>query len=287
MIVLLLGVGLLAYPSVSDWWNSLYQSRAYASYVEAVSNLDKAEYDRIWGEAERYNSDLARDGFIWNMTDEQREEYIKQLKVGNSEVVGYITIDKINVELPIYLSTDEKVLQQAIGHFEGTSLPVGGPSTHAVLTGHRGLPSARLFSDLDKVVEGDIFQIKVLDRTLSYQVDQIRIVEPTDLSNLLIEEGKDYCTLVTCTPYGVNTHRLLVRGHRVDNPHGDAKVVSDAIIIESVFVAPVIAIPVLALLLIGFLFTTGRRRPSRRDASELARVEYEEVPVNVELPKLE
>ena len=254
------GIGFLAYPGVSDWWNSFHSSRAVMSYTEAISNLDTSEYDRIWEQGEEYNARLAETGPLWIMTDEQMQDYQNQLKVGDLEVIGSITIDKINVNLPLYLTTSESVLQVAVGHLEGTSLPVGGPSTHSVFSGHRGLPSARLFTDLDKLVAGDTFQLHVLNRTLTYQVDQIRIVEPTDLSDLQILEGQDLCTLVTCTPYGINTHRLLVRGHRVTNPHGDAKVTSDALQIESFIVAPVIAAPVLVLLLVGFLFSTRKRK---------------------------
>ena len=194
-------------------------------------------------------------------------EYNRQLAVTDSGIMGYIDIPKIRVTLPIYHGTDETILQIAIGHIAGTSLPVGGASTHCVVSGHRGLPSARLFTDIDKLVEGDTFTMTVLNRTVTYEVDQIRIVEPTDLSNLQIEEGKDYCTLVTCTPYGINTHRLLVRGHRVANANGEANVIADALQIEPVYVAPVVAAPMLIILLILLFVMTSEpfRKKGRKD----------------------
>jgi sortase A len=201
------------------------------------------------------------------MTDEQMAEYNRQLAVTDSGIIGYIDIPKIRVTLPIYHGTDDTILQIAIGHIAGTSLPVGGASTHCVVSGHRGLPSARLFTDIDKLVEGDTFTMTVLNRTVTYEVDQIRIVEPTDLSNLQIEEGKDYCTLVTCTPYGINTHRLLVRGHRVANANGEANVIADALQIEPVYVAPAVAAPMLIILLILLFVMTSEpfRKKGRKD----------------------
>ena len=187
------------------------------SYIDAVNNVDPAEYERILQAAEVYNQNLAENGvkFVW--TDEERAEYEQQLSIDGSDIMGYITIDKIGVRLPIHHGTEESVLQTAIGHLEWSSLPVGGESSHCIVSGHRGLPSARLFTDIDKMQEGDIFTLSVLDRTFTYQVDQISTVLPYELENLQIEPGKDYCTLVTCTPYGINTHRLLVRGVRIPN----------------------------------------------------------------------
>ena len=255
--IVLLGLGLIAYPGFADWWNSFHQSRAVASYAESVANLDASKYSEMLASAEAYNADLAKTGVRWIMTDEQMAEYNRQLAVTDSGIMGYIDIPKIRVTLPIYHGTDETILQIAIGHIAGTSLPVGGASTHCVVSGHRGLPSARLFTDIDKLVEGDTFTMTVLNRTVTYEVDQIRIVEPTDLSNLQIEEGKDYCTLVTCTPYGINTHRLLVRGHRVANANGEANVIADALQIEPVYVAPVVAAPMLIILLILLFVMTS------------------------------
>ena len=258
--ILLLGVGIFAYPTFSDYWNSFHQSQAVTSYVENVANLDTEQYEALWNEAVAYNKKLAKTGIQWNMTDEEKEEYNEYLKVDDSGIMGYIDIPVIDCSLPIYHGTDESVLQVAIGHIEGSSLPVGGEGSHCVISGHRGLPSARLFTDLDKLVEGDIFILHTLDATLTYEVDQIRIVEPTDLSDLQIEGGKDYCTLVTCTPYGINTHRLLVRGHRIENQNAtDIRVSADATQVDPVQVAPFIATPILIVLLI-WVFVGGRRK---------------------------
>ncbi len=262
-LMALTGIGLIAYPTFADWWNNFHQARAVASYAEAVASLDETQYDEILASAEKYNKELAKTGSIWQMDDEQREKYYNELKINESGIMGYIDIPKINITLPIYHGIDETVLEVAIGHLEGTSLPVGGKSSHCVVSGHRGLPSARLFTDIDKLVEGDTWTMTVLGRTVTYEVDQIRVVEPTDLSNLQIEKGKDYCTLVTCTPYGVNTHRLLVRGHRVANAQGEAEVVADALLIESTYIIPFISVPILLLLFIVAMFTTGRQSKAR------------------------
>ena len=264
VFVFLTGVALILYPTFADWWNSFHQSRAVASYMDSVSALDTERYEEILAEADAYNQKLAETGVIWTLDEEQEKEYNDQLNVNDSGIMGYIDIPKINITLPIYHGIDEAVLQVAIGHIAGSSLPVGGENTHCIVSGHRGLPSARLFTDLDKLVDGDTFTMTVLNRTVTYQVDQIRIVEPTDLSDLLIEEGKDYCTLVTCTPYGINTHRLLVRGHRVANAQGDAPVIADAMQIETIYIAPFLAVPILILLVIGMFILTGRQQRRNR-----------------------
>ncbi len=264
VLIAAVGLGLLLYPTFSDWWNSFHQARAVSSYMEAVADLDKADYEKILDAADEYNRKLALTGVQWKMTDKQKAEYKKQLNVNTTGIMGYISIPKIHVELPVYHGIEDEVLQVAIGHLEGTSLPVGGPSSHCSVSGHRGLPSARLFSDLDKIIEGDTFTLTVLNRTLTYQVDQIRVVVPTDLSDLQIKKGKDYCTLITCTPYGINTHRLLVRGHRVANAQGDALVTADAMQIEAIFIAPFFAIPIIILLLLLMLNRTGVAQRSNR-----------------------
>ena len=265
----LFGLGLILYPSVADWWNSFHQSRAVASYAQKVANLDTSEYDRILAEAEVYNNNLANNGINWIMSDEEIAAYEKELDITGTGIMGYITIPKIDVELPIYHGIDDAVLQIAIGHLSETSLPVGGPTTHCVVSGHRGLPSAKLFTDIDKLVEGDTWTVNILNKTLTYEVDQVRVVLPSDLSNLQLEQGKDYFTLVTCTPYGINTHRLLVRGHRVDNAQGEANVIADALQIEPVYIAPFVAIPFIVLLIIIMLVSTGymkRRKKIRKKA---------------------
>ena len=269
----LLGLGLILYPSVADWWNSLHQSRAVAAYAQKVANLDSSEYDRILAEAEAYNNKLAAKGIKWTMNEEEIAAYEEELDITGTGIMGYITIPKIHVELPIYHGIDDAVLQIAIGHLPETSLPVGGESTHSVVSGHRGLPSAKLFTDIDKLVEGDTWTVNVLNRTLTYEVDQIRVVEPSDLSNLKIEQGKDYFTLITCTPYGINTHRLLVRGHRVDNAQGEANVIADALQIEPVYIAPFVALPFIFILLIVMLVSTEYNR-RRKKIREKAKKEY-------------
>lgn len=226
------GLAMLAYPTVSDWWNVRHQSRVVMDYVADVEEMSQDEIDAQIACAFEYNRAIARNGVNWRHNAEQVKEYLAQLTSPNRTVMGYVSIEKIGVMLPIYHTTDESVLATSIGHLEGSSLPVGAASyqehdgtvgdatdgAHCVLSGHRGLPSARLFTDLNKLAEGDTFQLIVLDRLMTYRVDQIKVVEPTDLSDLDVELGRDLCTLVTCTPYGINTHRLLVRGTRIPTP---------------------------------------------------------------------
>ncbi|MFR7451693.1 MAG: class C sortase [Gemmiger sp.] len=267
VLVFLVGLSLLLYPTVSDYWNSLHQSRAIASYAEQVATLDNAAYDALWAEARAYNDTLRTKTDRFTLTDEELAEYNATLNVPGTNVIGYIEIPKIDCYLPIYHGTDEATLQVGVGHLEGSSLPVGGAGTHCVLSGHRGLPSAKLFTDLDQLAEGDTFVLYVLDETLTYEVDQIRIVEPQEVDELAIEDGQDYCTLVTCTPYGINTHRLLVRGHRVENAEtgqAAARVSADAMQVDTAAVAPLVAVPLLLLLLFGLLFKTRRRRRPRK-----------------------
>jgi sortase A len=265
LLTLLIGAGLIAYPSFANWWNSFHQSRAVASYAETAANMNTEEYERIISKSQAYNRKLSRSGILWTLDEDEEKEYKEQLDIGTSGIMGYIDIPKIDVMLPIYHGIDESILQVAVGHIPGTSLPVGGEGSHCVVSGHRGLPSARLFTDIDKLVGGDSFTITVLNKTLTYEVDQIRTVLPTDLSDLQIEKGKDYVTLVTCTPYGINTHRLLVRGHRIENADGDASVIADALQIEPIYIAPFIAVPILILLIIGMFIMTGMRTRRRRE----------------------
>lgn len=264
ILILVVGLSLMLYPSFSNWWNEAHQSRAIAAYSQEVSKLDENRYDELWQQAREYNRSLVGRENAYFLDDSQKAEYERLLDVSGMGIMGYIEIPSLKVSMPIYHGTEESVLQVAVGHLEWTSLPVGGESTHCVLSGHRGLPSAKLFTDLDRLVVGDRFRLGVLDQVLTYEVDQILIVEPQDTEALLIEEGKDLCTLVTCTPYGINTHRLLVRGHRVETEK-DAKnvrVTSDAIQIEPYLVAPVVAAPILLVLLLGLLIP--RRRNKRR-----------------------
>ena len=264
LVVFLLGLSLLLYPSFSNYWNSFTSSKAIGSYADQVAGMDEDRYQRIWESAYSYNQALTTRTNQYILTEEMNGEYQELLNVGGTGIMGYIEIASLGVSLPIYHGTSDAVLQIAVGHLDWTSLPVGGESTHCVLSGHRGLPSAKLFTNLDKLVVGDTFILRVLDEILTYEVDQILIVEPHVTENLHIEEGKDYCTLVTCTPYGINSHRLLVRGHRVENA-AEARIVrvtADAIQIEPVIVAPILAAPMLLILLIVTL-TPKKRRNER------------------------
>ncbi len=262
IIVFLVGLSLLLYPTISDYWNSLHQSRAIAEYAEEVANLDDELYAKILSDAQDYNEALLENIDRYSMSDAERAEYSSLLNVSGSGVIGYIEIPIIGCSLPIYHGTSEAVLQIGVGHIEGSSLPVGGVGSHCVLSGHRGLPSARLFTDLDKLDTGDTFILRVLDETLTYEVDQILIVLPNEMDALEIDPKEDYCTLVTCTPYGRNTHRLLVRGHRVENQEEakTVRVTADALQIEPVIVAPLVAVPMLLTLLIIMLINTHRRK---------------------------
>ena len=260
LIALAAGIFFLSYPTIADYLNNFRQYKAIREYAERVSGMRPEEYAKYIRDAKEYNQRLARTGFNWYPTEEFLAEYDQMLNFNNVGNMGYIDIPKINVKLPIYHGISDDVLQTSIGHMEQTSLPVGGAGSHCVLSGHRGLPSAKLFSDLDKLTEGDVFTISVLNETYSYEVDQIRVVVPTNLSELKILPGEDLCTLVTCTPYGINTHRLLVRGHRVENANGNAQVVADALQMEPAFVAPFIMIPFLVILLmVLFLQPVGRK----------------------------
>ena len=245
--VFLVGLSLLLYPSFSDYWNSFTQSRAIASYADEVAAMDEERYARLLNDAKSFNAQLNARENVYLMTEEQQADYEAQLNVAGDGIMGYVEIPSINCSLPIYHGTSESVLQMAIGHMEWTSLPVGGESTHCCISGHRGLPSARLFTDLDQLREGDIFLLRVLNEVLTYEVDKISIVEPDNTQNLLVEEGKDYCTMITCTPYGINSHRLLVRGHRIENEQSasTARVTADAIQIEPMVIAPIVMIPIL------------------------------------------
>lgn len=269
---LVVGIGLILYPSVANYWNTFHQTRAIMTYTDAVSSMNEADYDEILSRAWEYNTHLGQTGIQWNMTDEQKKEYENMLRIDGSDVMGYINIPKINVKLPIYHGTEETVLQTSIGHIEQTSLPVGGEDSHCSVSGHRGLPSARLFTDLDEIKEGDTWTMTVLNETLTYEADQIRTVKPDDLSELNIVSGEDYCTLITCTPYGVNTHRLLIRGHRIPNVDGSANVTADAVQIEPIYIAPFMAVPIL-LALLAILFVTTRK--TRRDTYSIRNQYYE------------
>lgn len=270
VLVFLVGLSLLLYPSVSNYWNSFHQTKAIAGYADEVAALDKADYEKMWEEAKDYNSRLALLASPWAKTEKDLEEYNSLLNLAGSGIMGYIEIPDLKVSLPIYHGVDEAVLQVAVGHLDWTSLPAGGEGTHCVLSGHRGLPSAKLFTNLDKMREGDLFMLRILDEVLTYEVDQILIVEPQETGALRIEKGKDYCTLVTCTPYGINSHRLLVRGHRVENlaEAKNIRVTSDAIQIEPLMVAPIVAAPILLVLILMLMLPKKKKRNHGGDTDE-------------------
>ena len=261
ILILLAGVSLLLYPTVSDYWNSFHQSRAIASYAEQVANIDDAQYEELWDAARDYNQSLLHRPNDFILSDEQQEIYKSLLDIGGNGIMGYIEIPTIDVMLPIYHGTKESVLQIAVGHLDWTSLPVGGAGSHCVLSGHRGLPSARLFTDLDKLKVGDVFMLHVLNEILTYEIDQILIVEPQDTDPLLIEPGKDLCTMITCTPYGINSHRMLVRGHRIESQEEPkvVRITADAVRIEPLMVAPIVAVPILLVLLIILLLPKQKK----------------------------
>ena len=262
VLILIIGLSLVLYPSFAEYWNSFTSSRAIATYTEQVATIDNDAYDKLWQEANAYNQTLLGRNNEFLLSEEQKAEYLRLLDVSGLGIMGYIEIPCIDVSLPIYHGTEDTVLQIAVGHLEWTSLPVGGESTHCVLSGHRGLPSAKLFTDLDQVKEGDYFMLHVLDQTMTYEVDQIRIVLPHEVDELLIREGKDLCTLVTCTPYGVNSHRMLVRGHRIDNLEEQPviRITSDAVVIEKLVVAPFVLVPILLVMLLFLLVSSPKKR---------------------------
>lgn len=251
IILLLVGLSLVLYPTVSNYWNSFHQSKAVAFYLQDVEDMEESKKDSLREEARVYNEKLPQNVTpSLQVSGYDKTLYNETFKVSKSGIMAYIEIPKLNTTLPIYHGTDETVLQVAIGHIPGTSFPIGGKGSHAVVSGHRGLPSARLFTDIDHLVEGDIFLIQVLDETLTYQVDQILTVLPQEVSALRVDPDQDYVTLTTCTPYGINTHRLLVRGHRVANLKGDVRVVSEASQVEVLLIAPFIAILVFVVILL-------------------------------------
>ena len=262
IFIMVIGLSLLLYPAISDWWNERVSSHAVTDYIQQIAVIDDNKYKEIWQQARDYNKKVAERSNQFFLSDEEKTEYNKALGFSGNGIMGYVNIPCIDVMLPFYHGTEESVLQVAVGHLDWTSLPVGGESTHCVLSGHRGLPSAKLFSDLDKVKVGDYFTLNVLDEILTYEVDQIRIVYPEETADLLIEEGKDYCTLVTCTPYGVNTHRLLVRGHRTDNIEEaqEVRVISDAMVIEKFIVVPFVFVPILVVTICMLLVFDGEKR---------------------------
>ncbi len=262
ILIFFVGLSVLLYPTISNYVNQKHQSQAIATYDEEIANMSQEDYDRYFEAAEAYNKRLSERPDLF-YTPEEIGGYRETLDVSGTGIMGYVSIEKLNVHLPIYHGTDATVLEIACGHLEGSSLPVGGENTHTVLSAHRGLPSAKLFTDIDKLEEGDIFQVTVLNRILTYEVDKISIVLPSETGELQIEDGKDYCTLMTCTPYGINSHRLLVRGKRIPTESvASIHVTTEAFQIEPLIAASVIAIPLLLLLLIWML--VGNKKKKRK-----------------------
>ena len=264
ILVFAAGLGILLYPTFSDWWNSFHQSRLIVNYVKTVSSLDEEDYDRMLAEAENYNLLLQTKPDRFHFSEEEAAEYNRLLDITGTGIMGYVEIPSLDLSLPVYHGTNEAVLQSAIGHIEGTSLPVGGAGTHAAISGHRGLPSAKLFTDIDQMKTGDMFRIQVLDRTLTYKVDQILTVLPNEMESLAIDPEQDYCTLITCTPYGINSHRLLVRGKRIPTEEYQADIVTEAHRIDPKLVAPLVAAPFLLAVIILIIIEAGRKAKTRK-----------------------
>lgn len=258
--IFLIGLCILLYPTVSDFWNEKRQSQAIMNYDDLLVDLTPEDFSARFAQAEEYNRKLGMISFPFVGHKQLEEEYYSTLDVNGDGMMGYITIEKIKVQLPIYHGTSDKVLNSAVGHMEGSCLPIGGEGTHTVLSAHRGLPSAKLFTNLDDLEKGDVFTITILDRTLTYQVDQILVVLPDKIDELNVVQDRDLCTLVTCTPYGINTHRLLVRGTRIENIEPDRviNVSTEAFRIDPLIVTPAVAAPMLGALLI-YLIVKGRK----------------------------
>ena len=258
--IFFVGLCVLLYPTISDFWNEKRQSQAVMNYEDLIVDLTPEDFQDYFDKADDYNRRLRKLMFPFSTYESLDEQYYSTLDVNGDGMMGYITIDKIKIQLPIYHGTSDKVLNSAVGHMEGSSLPVGGENTHSVLSAHRGLPSAKLFTNLDKMEIGDIFTITVLDRTITYRVDQIRIVLPGQIDDLYVEKGQDYCTLVTCTPYGINTHRMLVRGTRIENIEEEKKIniFTEAYQIDPFIVTPAVAAPILGALLIFLMVKSSK-----------------------------
>ena len=251
LIAFFIGLSVLLYPSISSYWNSKTQSEAIVDYEAMLAAYKPEDYSAIFEAADAYNQALAALDMPLRQYKEIEPTYWKTLDISGTGMMGYITVPKISQELPVYHGTSDSVLSIAVGHFQGTSIPVGGPGTHSAVSAHRGLPTAVLFTHLDRMELGDLFYFTILDRTITYEVDQIRIVEPTDVALLQMEPGKDYCTLITCTPYGINTHRLLVRGHQVDaSQKRNIYIANEAYRVDTLIVMPIVALPIIAVLLV-------------------------------------
>lgn len=268
LLMLLVGLSVMLYPAISDWWNSKVQTRAVANYEETVKNMKPEDYSRYFAEAEEYNRQLLRLAAPFSSYDEI-EGYEDVLNVSDTGIIGYITIPCIKVELPVYHGTSPEVLNIAAGHLQGSSLPIGGTNSHAVISAHRGLPSARLFTDLDQLDKGDLFTITVLDRVFTYEVEEILIVEPEETDKLSVIPNGDYVTLMTCTPYGINTHRMLIRSHRTENVEKhEVRIFADMVKVDPMLVIPFIAAPLFVILMCVWIFGGRRIRKKPREIAE-------------------
>lgn len=268
--IFFVGLCVLLYPTISDFWNEKRQSQAIINYDDLIVDLTPEDYSDYFSQADSYNKKIRNMSFPFLNHKDIADEYYSTLDVNGDGMMGYITIEKIKVQLPVYHGTSDRVLNSAVGHVEGSSLPVGGESTHSILSAHRGLPSAKLFTNLDKLDIGDVFTIRILDRTVTYQVDQILIVLPQETDNLNIVPGEDYCTLVTCTPYGINTHRMLVRGTRIENIEPDRviNVITEAYQIDPLLVTPAVAAPMLGLLLVILLAKSSNASKKKKQSKK-------------------
>jgi len=265
LVSFFIGLSVLLYPSLSSYWNSKTQSEAIVDYESMLAQFKPEDHTALFEQADAFNRRL------WELEEPLRDharltDYGDILNISGTGMMGYITVPKINQELPVYHGTSEGVLSVAVGHLEGTSLPVGGPGTHCVVSAHRGLPTAVLFTHLDRMELGDTFSFTILDRTITYEVDQIRIVEPNDTSLIRLEEGKDYCTLLTCTPYGINTQRLLVRGHQIDaSQTRNLYIANEAYRVAPLVVMPFVALPLIFVLLIYVMFAPVKKETLGED----------------------
>lgn len=260
IIIFFIGISILLYPFISEYWNSKVQSQAIADYDEMLSKIETKDYSVLFTEIENYNKQLYKQEYPLVQYKTLSND-LEIFNITTNGMIGYITIEKIKVKLPIYHGTDSSILNTAVGHLAGTSLPIGGESTHSALSAHRGLPSAKLFTNLDKLEIGDIFEITILDRILTYQVDKIKVVEPNDVTELNIIEKEDYVTLITCTPYGLNTHRLLVRGTRIENKEEKKLIITDeANKIDKTIVALIMAIPILIILILYIMIKPSKKK---------------------------
>ena len=265
LISFFIGLSVLLYPSLSSYWNSKTQSEVIIDYEAMLASYKPEDYSAIFEAADAYNRELLTLEFPF-IHHEKISGYWETLDISGTGMMGYLTVPKISQELPVYHGTSDSVLAIAAGHYQGSSLPVGGESTHSVVSAHRGLPTAVLFTHLDRMEIGDTFYFTILDRTITYEVDQIRIVEPHDTSLVEIEEGKDYCTLLTCTPYGINTHRLLVRGHQVDESQKrNIYIANEAYRIDTLIVMPIVALPIIAVLMIYVMFAPVKKETLGED----------------------